>query len=75
MSNLYQSDLDFFEEAKAAFEKDYRLCTYRNDDADLIALRYGMDNDSMRVYRLGDEVAFLHNVMKKCPVETVLKVR
>lgn len=75
MTNLYQEDLDFFEDAKQAFESEFRQVTHTNNDNSLIALRYGADNDCIRIYRLGDEVAFLNNVMKKCPVETVKIVR
>lgn len=70
---LYKHHLNFVEEAKRAFETDYKLFTYRNKDDDLIALRYGEDHDCINVFELGEQKAFLHNIMKKCPVETIRK--
>lgn len=68
---LYKHHLDFVDKAKQAFEEDYKLFTYRNKDDDLIALRYGEDHDCINIFELGEQKAFLHNVMDKCPVETV----
>lgn len=70
---LYQSDLDFIERAKDFFEDDYRRVTYFTKNDDLIALRYGTDNDSIRLFEFGEEKAFFRNVMKPCPVETIKK--
>lgn len=63
--DLKKEHLEFFEEAKEAFNDRPRLETYRNEDETFIALRYGMDRDSMLVFSLDTKVAFLHNVLDK----------
>lgn len=72
-ANLYQTDLEFIEECKEVFESDHRRVTNFSEDKTLIALRYGADNDCIRLFELGEEKAFFHNIMEKCPVETVKK--
>ncbi|WP_172369602.1 hypothetical protein [Sporosarcina jiandibaonis] len=76
-AHIYQEDLDFLQEAKEAFESDYTLFTYRNDDDSLIALRRGEDRDCIHIYRINEEVLFVHNVMERAPgeVQPVNKVR
>lgn len=71
---LHQRHLYFIERAKVFFEEDHRRVTYFTRDDELIALRYGDDNDCIRLFELGAERCFFHSIMKKCPVETVLKV-
>jgi hypothetical protein len=48
-----------------AFEENERIETYRDTDDQFIALRYGPDRDCLMVFELGEEVAFLHNIMSK----------
>lgn len=67
MTMIYREHLDFMEEAKQAFENNQRLDTYRNDGDTLIALRYGMDRDCIRIYKLGEEIGFFANIMSKAP--------
>lgn len=67
MTQIYREHLDFMEEARQAFEIDERLETYRNDSDTLIALRYGIDRDCIRIYKLGEEVGFFANIMLKAP--------
>lgn len=55
------------EEAKKAFDENYRLETYRNESDTLIALRYGMDRDCIKIYELGEEVGFFANIMNIAP--------
>lgn len=62
--NLYQEDLDFYQEAKEAFENNQRLETYTNNEEEYIALRYGADRDCIKLYKLDGEVAFFNNVME-----------
>lgn len=70
-ASLYQSDLDFIEECKIVFENDYRRFTHINKDDDRIALRYGMYHDCIKLFELGEEKAFFHNIINVCPVETI----
>lgn len=72
MTNIYQQDLDFLEEAKQAFEGNARGETYRNRANTHIALREGPDRDCIEVYELGRKILFAHNVMDKAP-ELVVK--
>lgn len=65
--DLYQEDLDFLEEAKDAFINNHRLETYRNNKDTHIALRYGMDRDCIKIYKLGKKVLFANNVMNRAP--------
>lgn len=65
--NIYQEDLDFLEEAKGAFTENVRLETYRNKDETHIALRYGPDRDCIRIYKLGENLLFVNNIMNKAP--------
>lgn len=67
MVQIKQWHLDFLEESKRAFEKDDRLETHRNEDDTLIALRYGIDRDCIKVFELGEDIAFFANVMRKAP--------
>jgi len=46
----------FAEEAKEAFKLNPEFRTYRNFDESLIALRIGMDNDCIQVFRLGEDL-------------------
>lgn len=55
------------EEAKKVFENNHRYETYRNEINTLIALRYGMDRDCIRIFELGDEIGFFANIMKIAP--------
>lgn len=65
--NLYQEDLVFLEEAKQALEENSRLETYTNKDETHIALRYGLDRDCVKVFKLERSVLFANNVMKPAP--------
>lgn len=64
---ITREHLNFMEEAKTAFEENYRLETYRNENDTLIALRYGMDRDCIQIYKLDGEVGFFANIMNKAP--------
>lgn len=66
-ANVYPDDLDFLEEAKDAFNNNFRLETYRNTEDTHIALRYGLDRDCIQIYKLGEEVMFANNIMNKAP--------
>ena len=70
---LHKRHLDFIDNAKKFFEGDHRRVTYFTKSDDLIALRYGDDNDCIRLFELGEEKGFFHNIMKPCPVETFKK--
>ncbi|MCC3379862.1 hypothetical protein ACFQ5D_09420 [Paenibacillus farraposensis] len=58
MKQITQKHLTFLKEAAEAFEGNDRWETYTNEEKDLIALRYGVDRDCIKVIELGDEVAF-----------------
>ncbi len=62
MTDIHTFHLEFLEEAKAAFNENSRLETYRNENDSMIALRYGPKRDCIWIYELGSEVAFFHNV-------------
>lgn len=53
--------LAFMQAAKTAFEQNDKQLTFRDDI--YIALRYGADNDCIRIFELGPEVAFFANVI------------
>jgi hypothetical protein len=55
---IKRDTLKFVEEAKEHFEKDgkYEGATYHNKD--YIALRWGIFDDCLKVYELGEEVGF-----------------
>lgn len=55
--------LAFMEEAGDAFGNNIGLTTWTNKDGDLIALRYGVDRDCIKVLELGDEVAFFAQII------------
>lgn len=55
---ITQRHLAFMEEAKTDFEENVRQESYRDENAGLIALRYGPDRDCIMVFELGEEVAF-----------------
>lgn len=56
MNQISKEALEFVEEAKARFIGDSELTTYRNKDAEFIALRGGFREDCMTVYELGNPV-------------------
>ena len=62
---MYKRHLEFVEEASKKFEENYKLQTYRNNDEDLIALRWGWGEDCIRVYELGDYIGAFDNWFKK----------
>lgn len=64
---ITKKHLAFLEEAKAAFEENVRLETYRNKDEEFIALRYGADRDCIQIFELGEEVGFFVQMMDKAP--------
>ncbi|MBU8770289.1 hypothetical protein [Cytobacillus oceanisediminis] len=64
---IYQSDLDFLNEAKQIFQENPRMETYRNDEETHIALRYGMDRDGIVIYKLDGKVGHFAEVMDKAP--------
>ncbi|MGN7359977.1 hypothetical protein ACTHPF_26730 [Paenibacillus sp. SAF-054] len=58
MKQIYPRHLEFVNEAARAFEDHLTLETYMNKDGDLIALRFGLDRDCVKVYELGEPVGF-----------------
>lgn len=72
---ITRSHLAFMEEAAAAFASNPRWETYQDKDAEYIALRFGMDRDCIKIYKLGEEVGFFANVMDKAPQLNVLEYR
>ncbi|TKH43430.1 hypothetical protein C1I60_14130 [Paenibacillus terrae] len=67
MKQITQEHLTFLKEAAEAFEGNDRLETYTNKEEDLIALRYGVDRDCIKVIELGDKVAFFVQVISASP--------
>lgn len=57
MKEIRPEHLVFLEEAAKAFEERSNLATYQNESETLIAVRTGVDRDSVRVYNLGEGVA------------------
>jgi hypothetical protein len=55
---ITQFHLRFLEEATEVFHEDVRRETHINEDGDLIALRYGLDRDCVRIFALDGEVGF-----------------
>lgn len=55
---ITQEHLCFLEETKQVFSSDVRRETHINKDGDLIALRYGMDRDCIKIIMLGENVGF-----------------
>lgn len=53
---ITRESVAFAEEAKGAFKLNPEFYTYRNVDETLIALRTGMDNDCIEVFRLGENL-------------------
>jgi hypothetical protein len=68
---LTKEHLDFYQECKEVFERLYKRETHINEEGTLIGLRYGADRDCIRIYDLGPERAFFHNVLEKCPTMTI----
>ena len=57
MKQIRNEHLEFLEEAKLIFTENPFQESHRNDVAELIALRYGMDRDCILILGLGEEVA------------------
>lgn len=58
MKQIHPHHLTFLDEAAKAFVKNPRWETYLNTEGNLIALRFGMDRDCIKVYELGEPVGF-----------------
>ena len=56
MNQITKEALDFVMEAKERFTQDEELTTYRNEEANFIALRSGFREDCMMIYELGNAV-------------------
>ncbi|MNW32476.1 hypothetical protein D3C74_94190 [compost metagenome] len=67
MKQITQEHLTFLKEATEAFEQNERLETYSNKEGTLIALRYGLDRDCIKVLELGNEVAFFAQMISSSP--------
>ncbi|KJD42463.1 hypothetical protein [Paenibacillus terrae] len=67
MKQITPRHLTFLKEAAEAFEGNDRWETYTNKEEDLIALRYGVDRDCIKVIELGDKVAFFVQVISASP--------
>ena len=65
MEQISRWDLDFFEEAKKGFLCNPAYETYRSKDDDYIALRTGMDEDCIMIYKLGQPVANFTQTLPK----------
>ena len=53
---IKRGTIEFVDQAKEVFKRDYNLSTYRDEDEGYIALRVGMFDDCIKVFELGDEV-------------------
>ena len=57
MRQINKVHLEFLEEAKVVFTENPFQESHRNDEVELIALRYGLDRDCILILGLGEEVA------------------
>lgn len=56
---MNKDTLEFVEKCAEAFEKNGDMYTFRDDN--YIGLRYGFDEDCIKVFRIGSEVGFFEN--------------
>lgn len=63
MKQIHPHHLAFVDEAARAFEENPRWETYMNAESNLIALRFGMDRDCIKLYELGEPVGFFAQQM------------
>jgi hypothetical protein len=69
---IKKETLQFVEDAKKYFEtKEGRIVgsTYEDTKLGYIALRWGMLDDCMKVFELGDEIGFFENWIDRVPYE------
>ncbi|MGE6376582.1 hypothetical protein [Peribacillus muralis] len=59
--------LPFLEETKEVFNANSRRETFTSEHGDLIALRFGEDRDCIKMFELGEEVAFFAQQIEPCP--------
>lgn len=59
--------LVFLGECIKVFSENARRETHQNEDGSLIALRYGEDRDCIRIFPLGEEIAFFAQQIKPSP--------
>lgn len=69
---VYMDELKFTHEAIGYFEQHPEKVSYTNADEDLIALRWGMDNDCVKVLKIEREVIFVNNCMTPVKLKTTV---
>ena len=72
---MNRETLKFVEDAKDFFNKSNKHFTYRDKDDEHIALRYGLDGDCIKVYRLGEELELFEQWCNKAVKETSTKAK
>lgn len=66
---ITKEHLSFLEESKRIFQENLLRETHMNEDGSLIALRYGADRDCIKIFELGEEVAFFVNQIEPAPLQ------
>lgn len=72
LNNITVEALEFLEEAKKAFESNYKMITYRNKNDEFIALRNGFNETIIDVYEISQPVGRFTDQLPSQYTETVL---
>lgn len=69
---IHPDDMKFFKEAKKAFEEEPLIETYIDETENYIALRRGIERDSIEIYRIEERVAYFLHHIEPAPLKRIL---
>lgn len=72
-TNIKPETIEFLNRAKKFFDQSLDHVSFRDEDVGLIALRYGLDDNCILLFELGNEIAFFEDWMDRTTTEEKIK--